>query len=60
MNSIGWADVPEKFLDFDSDEETAKCFCCGGWFPWDSCVINHDEEYKAVPVCETCASGRVG
>ena len=57
---VGWADVPEKFINLGTDEEAAKCFSCGGWFPWDSCVINHDEEHKAVPVCETCASGRVG
>lgn len=57
---VGWADVPEKFINLDTDEEAAKCFSCGGWFPWDSCVVNHDEECRAVPVCETCASGRVG
>ncbi len=56
---IGWADVPDKFINLDN-EETAKCFCCGGWFPLESCVVNHDEEHKAVPVCETCAEGRVG
>ncbi len=56
---IGWADVPEKFINLDTDD-TAKCFSCGGWFPLDSCTVNHDEEHKAVPVCETCADGRVG
>ena len=59
MNShLTWDDVPDKFMNFDDD--ACKCFSCAGWFPWDSCVINHDEEYKAVPVCETCADGRVG
>ena len=32
---IGWADVPDKFIKLD-EEEAAKCFCCNGWFPWDS------------------------
>jgi hypothetical protein len=58
-NNIGWDDVPDKFIKLDIDD-TAKCFCCGGWFPLESCVVNHDEEHKAVPVCETCAEGRVG
>ncbi len=58
MNSLNWDDVPDKFTNYDDD--AAKCFCCGGWFPIEDCVINHDEEYKAVPVCDTCASGRVG
>ncbi len=69
---IGWADVPEKFIILGDNvsvglsdqvfmaEDVAKCFCCGGWFPFESCVVNHDEEHKAVPVCETCAEGRVG
>ena len=53
---------PPKLEDneMDCDPDAAKCFCCGGWFPMEDCVINHDEEHKAVPVCETCASGRVG
>ena len=59
MEFIGWDDVPDKFIKLDIDD-TAKCFCCSGWFPVDSCVVNHDEEHKAVPVCETCAEGRVG
>tara|TARA_R110001599_G_scaffold154792_1_gene340416 strand:- start:565 stop:870 length:306 start_codon:yes stop_codon:yes gene_type:complete len=58
-DDIGWDDVPEKFIKLDIDD-AAKCFCCSGWFPLDSCVVNHDEEHKAVPVCETCADGRVG
>jgi hypothetical protein len=70
-NKITWDNVPEKFLALGESysiglndtlymsEDAAKCFCCGGWFPLDSCVLNHDEENKAVPVCETCASGRV-
>jgi len=49
-NNIGWDDVPEKFIKLDIDD-AAKCFCCGGWFPLESCVVNHDEEHKAVPVC---------
>ena len=58
MNScLTWDDVADKFMNFDDD--ACKCFSCGGWFPRDSCVINHDEEYKAVPVCETCAEGRI-
>ena len=52
-----WDDVPDKFMNFDDD--ACKCFSCGGWFPWDSCVVNHDEEHKGVPVCDTCAEGRI-
>lgn len=52
-----WDDVPEKFTTPDSD--AAKCFCCGGWFPIEDCVINHEEIHKAVPVCNTCADGRI-
>ncbi len=52
-----WDDVPDKFMNFDDD--ACKCFSCRGWFPIEDCVINHDEEYKAVPVCETCAEGRI-
>ena len=53
-----WDDVPDKFTNYDDD--AAKCFSCRGWFPMEDCVINHDEEHKAVPVCDACASGRVG
>ena len=56
---IGWDDVPEKFIKLDIDD-SAKCYCCRGWFQLESSVVNHDEEHKAVPVCETCAEGRVG
>ncbi len=67
-----WDKVPEEFIILGDNvsiglsdqvfmaEDVAKCFCCGGWFPLESCVVNHDEEHKAVPVCETCAEGRVG
>ena len=67
---ITWDDVPEKFIMFGDNvsvglsdtvfmsEDSAKCFCCGGWFPLESCVVNYDEEHKAVPVCERCADGR--
>ena len=51
-----WDDVPDKFMNFEDD--ACKCFSCGGWFPTEDCVINHDEEYKGVPVCDTCAEGR--
>ncbi len=55
---MNWDDVPEKFTNFDDD--ACKCFSCGGWWDMDDCVLNHDEEHKAVPVCNTCAEGRVG
>tara|TARA_Y100000817_G_scaffold606_1_gene498 strand:+ start:365 stop:673 length:309 start_codon:yes stop_codon:yes gene_type:complete len=51
-----WDDVPDKFINFDDD--ACKCFSCSGWFPTEDCVINHDEEYKGVPVCDTCAEGK--
>jgi len=66
-----WDKVPEEFIVLGDNvsiglsdqvfmaEDVAKCFCCGGWFPLESCVVNHDEEHKAVPVCESCAEGRV-
>jgi len=67
-----WDKVPEEFIILGDNvsvglsdkvfmaEDVAKCFCCGGWFPLESCLVNHDEEHKAVPVCESCAEGRVG
>ena len=57
FHALTWDDIPDKFMNFDDD--ACKCFSCGAWFPWDSCVVNHDEEHKAVPVCETCAEGRI-
>ena len=53
---LTWDDVPDKFINHDDD--ACKCFSCSGWFPTEDCVINHDEEYKGVPVCDTCAEGR--
>ena len=58
MNShLTWDDVPDKFMNFDDD--ACKCFSCNGWFPTEDCVINPDEEHKGVPVCDTCADGRI-
>jgi len=57
IDNLTWDDVPAKFTNYDDD--AAKCFSCRGWFPIEDCVINHDEEYQGVPVCETCAEGRV-
>ncbi len=56
-NEPTWDDVPDKFTNYDDD--AAKCFSCRGWFPIEDCVINHDEEHQGVPVCVTCAEGRV-
>lgn len=54
-------EIPFTFDDVDKDfidEETVQCFSCSGWGPASSCVINHTDEGKGVPVCETCADGR--
>jgi hypothetical protein len=56
--SFTWDDVPTHATR--DDDDTAKCFSCGGWFPVTSCVINHVDDGSPVPVCETCADGRVG
>ncbi len=42
------------------DETGVKCYSCGGYFPESSCVANTLDEGESVPVCETCAEGRVG
>ena len=42
------------------DETGVKCYSCGGYFPESSCVANTTDEGQTVPVCETCAEGRVG
>ena len=43
MNShLTWDDVADKFMNFEDD--ACKCFSCGGWFPTEDCVINHDED----------------
>ena len=57
IDCLTWDDVPATFTNFDDD--ACKCFSCRGWFPIEDCVINHDEEHKAVPVCNTCAEGRI-
>ena len=57
IDNLTWDDVPAKFTNYDDD--AAKCFSCRGWFPIEDCVINHDEEHQGVPVCATCAEGRV-
>ena len=57
IDNLTWDNVPDKFINFDND--AAKCFSCRGWFPIENCVINHDEEHQGVPVCVTCAEGRV-
>jgi len=57
IDNLTWDNVPDKFTNFDND--AAKCFSCRGWFPMEDCVINHDEEHQGVPVCVTCAEGRV-
>lgn len=54
---LTWDDVPDEFINYDDD--ACKCFSCSGWFPTEDCVINHDEEHKGVPVCDTCAEGRI-
>jgi hypothetical protein len=43
-----------------AEEEGVKCCSCGGYFPESSCVANTTDEGETVPVCETCAEGRVG
>ena len=42
------------------DETGVKCYSCGGYFPESRCVANTLDEGQTVPVCETCAEGRVG
>tara|TARA_B100001964_G_scaffold227425_1_gene277342 strand:- start:136 stop:453 length:318 start_codon:yes stop_codon:yes gene_type:complete len=66
-----WDKVPEEFIILGDNvsvglsdqvfmaEDVAKCFSCGGWYPLESCVLNYDETHKAVPVCESCADGKV-
>jgi len=43
-----------------AEEDGVKCYSCGGYFPESSCVANTLDEGERVPVCETCAEGRVG
>ena len=64
--NITWEDVPAKFIMLGDNvsvglsdnafiaDDLAKCFCCGGWLPFDRCSINHDEKHVAVPVCKDC------
>ena len=40
-------------------EDGGKCYCCGCYYPDSSCVANTLDEGGSVPVCETCAEGRV-
>ena len=42
------------------DETGVKCYSCGGYFPESSCIANTLDEGERVPVCESCAEGRVG
>ena len=67
MSNITWDDVPEKMVQWDSyGSSKARCFSCEKWgktdapFGDESFVLNYDEEHGAVPVCHTCAEGRVG
>ena len=59
-NQITWDDVSAQVIHLHDDEDTAKCYSCRGWFPVSSCVLNTEDDGSAVPVCETCAQGRVG
>ena len=42
------------------EEDGVKCYCCGDYYPESSCVANTLDEGRSVPVCKTCAEGRVG
>ena len=56
-DDLPFGDEPAKAC---AEEDGVKCYCCGGYFPESSCVANTTDEGQTVPVCETCAEGRVG
>ena len=56
-DELPYGDDPAKAC---AEEDGVKCYSCGGYFPESSCVANTTDEGASVPVCETCAEGRVG
>ena len=56
-DDLPFGDEPAKAC---AEEDGVKCYSCGGYFPESSCVANTTDEGQTVPVCETCAEGRVG
>ena len=60
--SLADDDLPfgDETVTVCDDETGVKCYSCGGYFPESSCVANTTDEGQTVPVCETCAEGRVG
>ena len=56
-DDLPFGDEPAKRCP---EEDGVKCYSCGGYFPESSCVANTLDEGQTVPVCETCAEGRVG
>ena len=56
-DDLPYGDEPAKAC---AEEDGVKCYSCGGYFPQSSCVANTLDEGESVPVCETCAEGRVG
>ena len=56
-DELPYGDEPAKQC---AEEDGVKCYSCGGYFPESSCVANTLDEGERVPVCESCAEGRVG
>ena len=56
-DDLPYGDEPAKQC---AEEDGVKCYSCGGYFPESSCVANTLDEGERVPVCESCAEGRVG
>ena len=56
-DELPYGDEPAKRCP---EEDGVKCYSCGGYFPESSCVANTLDEGESVPVCESCAEGRVG
>ena len=56
-DDLPYGDEPAKAC---AEEDGGKCYSCGGYFPESSCIANTLDEGERVPVCETCAEGRVG
>ena len=56
-DDLPYGDEPTKPC---AEEDGVKCYSCGGYFPESSCIANTLDEGERVPVCESCAEGRVG
>ena len=56
-DDLPYGDEPAKPC---AEEDGVKCYSCGGYFPESSCIANTLDEGERVPVCESCAEGRVG